>query len=88
MAVETEKFVITEVDFAYTESREITVNRKAPIKTGISAATLYCKKCEHLWRSRPFGDGKFDSPLGSFIFKCPDCNESEAVKASVVMGTG
>jgi len=86
VAIETEKFVITEVDAAYSQSREITTNPKPPQKTGISAATVFCKSCENLWHSRSFGDGSFNTAIGFFIFECPKCHASEGVKAGVVMG--
>lgn len=86
MTVETGKFVITRVDFAYTQSREITTSPKQPVKTGINEATLFCKNCEHLWRARPHGEGSFYSAAGFFTFECPKCHESEAIVTSAVMG--
>ncbi len=87
MTVETEKFVITGVDVTYSQSREITADPKSPQKTGIKAATVFCKGCENLWNAYSFGEGSFSTAYGSFIFECPKCHAEEVVKASVVMNT-
>ncbi len=85
MTVETEKFVITGVDAAYSQSREITADPKPPQKIGIKAATVFCKDCENLWNAHSFGEGRFSTAYGSFIFECPNCHAEEVVTASVVM---
>lgn len=85
MTVETEKFVITGVDAAYSQSGERTAHPKPPQKTGINAATVFCKGCENLWTAHSFGEGRFSTAIGHFIFECPSCHAEEVVNKSVVM---
>ena len=85
MTVETEKFVITGVVAAYSQSREITADPKPPQKTGIKAATVICKVCEKSWTAHSSGEGSFSTASFNFIFKCPNCGTDEVVNKSIVM---
>lgn len=74
----TEKFFITEIDWIYRESGELSVVRKPPVRTGVRGVTAMCTTCQHLWSARNFRSG-FSSHLGGVTLTCPACGASENI---------
>ncbi len=75
MSVETDNFIVGDVSWNYTQSREITGDRmpRARVKSGLASADLTCKQCGHSWISRKHGVGAFLPYIGGIILDCPEC---------------
>jgi hypothetical protein len=79
MSTGSEKFVVTNVQPIWTESREITTTPRPPQKTGVRSADVHCKTCGHDWTARN-RDGSLDGVLGGTLVTCPQCRTSEAMR--------
>lgn len=86
MTVETEKFQLEDIEWSYTESREITGDRnpRPPIKTGIKSTNVICKSCGHSWKARTYGEGRLLPFIGGVILICPSCRVEDRINNAVL----
>jgi hypothetical protein len=76
MAIQTDQFVIDEVQWNYAESREITGKpwRPEPVRTSVRSATVTYKKCSHVWRAtEDKKPGRILAVIGGATVDCPNC---------------
>jgi rubredoxin len=82
VSIETDQFVIDEVEWNYVESREITGKpwRGQSVRTGIRSAKVTCKKCSHVWRATEGNKaGQILPVIGAARVECPNCGEEGPV---------
>jgi hypothetical protein len=54
MKTETDQFIIDRVQWAYTQSQEITgdrMQRQAPMRSAVESMDVVCKRCGRAWRA-------------------------------------
>lgn len=74
-------FTFSEVEPHYTESREITLSRQAPIITGIDSFTAQCGNCGERWNTN-----RVQHVQGGVHVSCPSCRTSEVLRLSALLG--
>jgi hypothetical protein len=79
MSTQSQKFTFSDVEWSYTESREISRNPNPPMRTGVQAVTVSCLGCGHAWRAKQYGQGRLRGALGGVIVTCPSCSTDELV---------
>lgn len=86
--METELFVITDVQWEYGKLRENTgaVDHPAEVfKKAIRSADIQCRGCSRRWKAgtgnRP---GQLQQAIGSVQITCPQCGTRESVAASLL----
>jgi len=59
MSIESNEFRLDEIEWNYTQSREIRPDRQAPmpVRTGIRSAVVTCTSCSNSWQARTYGAG-------------------------------
>ena len=84
MTIDTGKFVIDDVRWQYTESREVRGDRNPPerVRTGIRSANVGCKKCGAQGVATS-GQGalRIRTVLGGALLSCTKCGVDEEVPA-------
>jgi hypothetical protein len=77
MSIETDQFVINEVEWNYDQSHQITGKpwiRGQSVLKGIGAVKVTCKKCSHVWRATEGNDPRqFQLTMGAMQVSCPIC---------------
>ena len=78
MALETEKFIVSDVEHLYAHSKEIRPDRmrRAPQAVGFAALTAACKSCGRTTRVSANGQG-LAPVVGGVIVSCPFCGNEE-----------
>lgn len=77
-------FEFSSVEWSYTESKEIAVQRRPPVRTGIASLSVLCMKCGESWRASNFGRGHIRSVFGGVYVECPSCQASTTVSAETL----
>jgi hypothetical protein len=75
-------FELQDIEWSYTESREIGRNSPQQIPTGLESANARCLSCGHEWRTTAGrGPGEFRSiALDSIRVVCPQCGADGTVQ--------
>ncbi|ELU8564531.1 hypothetical protein V1U69_13440 [Vibrio alginolyticus] len=84
--VETEKFIITNIEYKYVQSNELATTPKPPTRVGVKSLISKCKRCGHSWHASSYGSGKLEQTLGHVGIECPNsaCSNFERVRAKVL----
>lgn len=84
--VETEKFIITKIEYKYVQSNELTNKPKPPKRVGVKSLISKCKSCGHSWHASAYGSGKLEQTLGHVGIECPNlaCGNFERVRTKVL----
>lgn len=82
MSIETEFFEIPQIEWQYQKSHGISSNRnpQKPIRVGVAAMSVRCKKCGAEWRAiRGRNHGQFTEVTGAVRIICLSCATESAV---------
>lgn len=82
MNFETNMFNLSNIEWLYQASKEISPHPKEPVKVGIKKLTAICKTCNFSWQAGQYGQGGLQPILGGFVLACPSCKAEENVKGS------
>jgi len=82
MNAESSKFSFQDVVWKESSSREISLNPRPTMRTGVLAATVLCKSCGHVWQAGQHGPGCLSPAIGGILLSCPNCRADEALRLS------
>jgi hypothetical protein len=82
MFFETQLFKLSNIEWLYQTSKEISPHPKGPVKVGVKSLTATCKSCNFSWQAAQYGEGKLMHILGGFVVSCPSCKIEESIKGS------
>lgn len=80
MTITSNKFIITDVLWSYTESQEISLQSiNSPVKTGVKSLTATCLACANIRSSGLLIKPSIHSAIGGILVICPACASTETV---------
>jgi uncharacterized Zn finger protein len=66
-------FTVSDINWATTQSRELSPNPAELIRTGVQSATILCKKCGNSWAERAGHSSSLRQAVGGYVVTCPAC---------------
>lgn len=79
MEVQTEKFILENISWAFKKSEKIGLNHRQKTEAGLESVKVLCKGCFHSWVAFRHGKGHFDGTQEGYFFTCPECSKHEHV---------
>lgn len=86
-AVETDLFLVSDVQWKYTELQENTgsIDQSAMVKEAIRKADIQCRRCSARWKAgEGSSPGQLRRIMGSVEITCPECGAYESVAARLL----